>query len=244
MDEAVKAGAMALFGEKYGDSVRVVRIEGFSTELCGGTHVAATGEIGQLKLLSSAGIAAGVRRIEALTGRGASSYLRDLEEQSRAIGAQFKSSVGENLSRVQRLLDDQKALRREVEDLKRKLVTGAGSGSGPQARDIAGVPVLATLLEGATGKELRGHGDVLLDKIGPGVVVLGAREGSKASLLVKVSSGFTDRVHAGNLVRELAPLVEGSGGGRPDMAQAGGKNPAGLEAAMEHAYSLIETALA
>jgi alanyl-tRNA synthetase len=244
MDEAVKAGAMALFGEKYGDSVRVVRIEGFSTELCGGTHVAATGEIGQLKLLSSAGIAAGVRRIEALTGRGASSYLRDLEEQSRAIGAQFKSSVGENLSRVRRLLDDQKVLRREVEDLKRKLVTGAGSGSGPQARQIAGVPVLATLLEGATGKELRGHGDVLLDKIGPGVVVLGAREGDKASLLVKVSSGLTDRVHAGNLVRELAPLVEGSGGGRPDMAQAGGKNPAGLEAALEHAYSLIETALA
>jgi len=242
MDEAVEAGAMALFGEKYGDSVRVVRVGGFSTELCGGTHVDATGEIGQIKLLSSAGIAAGVRRIEALTGRGASDYLRKLEEQSRAIGAVLKNPGDEHLARVTRILSDQKALRREIEDLKRQLVAG-GAGGGPQARDIAGVPVLATLLEGTSGKDLRGHGDVLLDKIGPGVVVLGASEGTKASLLVKVSSDFTDRVHAGNLVRELAPLVEGSGGGRADMAQAGGKNPEGLEAAMEHAYSLIETAL-
>jgi alanyl-tRNA synthetase len=106
------------------------------------------------------------------------------------------------------------------------------------------VPVLATLLEGASGKELRGHGDVLLDKIGPGVVVLGARDGAKASLLVKVSAGLTDRVHAGNLVRQLAPMVDGSGGGRPDMAQAGGKNPDGLEGALERAYELIAESLA
>jgi len=244
MDEAVKGGAMALFGEKYGDSVRVVRVGEFSTELCGGTHVGATGEIGQLKLISNAGIAAGIRRIEAFTGRGACDYLRGLEEQSRAIGAQFKSSADENLSKVQRMLDDQKALRREVETLKGQLVASGGSGPGPQAKDIAGVPVLATLLEGASGKDLRSHGDILLDKIGPGVVVLGARDGAKASLLVKVSSDFTDRIHAGNLVRELAPLVDGSGGGRPDMAQAGGKNPDGLEAAIDQAYVLIGAALA
>jgi alanyl-tRNA synthetase len=243
MDEAVAAGAMALFGEKYGDEVRVVRVGDFSTELCGGTHVGATGEIGQLKLISSGGIAAGVRRVEALTGRGAFDYLRRLEQQSRAIGAQFKSSGDENLTKVQRMLDDQKALRREVEDLKRKLLS-SGSGDGPQAREIGGVPVLATLLEGASGKELRGHGDVLLDKIGPGVVVLGSRDGAKASLLVKVSAALTDRVHAGNLVRQLAPLVDGSGGGRPDMAQAGGKNPDGLEGALERAYELIAESLA
>jgi alanyl-tRNA synthetase len=243
MDEAVKAGAMALFGEKYGDNVRVVRVGGYSTELCGGTHVGATGEIGQLKLVSEGGIAAGVRRLEAFTGRGAFGYLRGLEEQSHAIGAEFKSSSDENLSKVRRVLDEQKNLRREIEALKRKLVAG-GAGSGPAPRTICGVPVLATILEETSGKELRGHGDVLLDKIGPGVVVLGAREGGKASLLVKVSDAFSKKVHAGNVVRELAEMVDGRGGGRPDMAQAGGKNPDGLPGAIERAYELIEDALA
>ena len=243
MDKAVAAGAMALFGEKYGDEVRVVRVGDYSTELCGGTHVGATGEIGQFKLVSEGGIAAGVRRLEAITGRGAFAYLRSLESQSQAIGAQLKSPSDENLQRVRKILDEQKALRKEVEELKRKLVAG-GAGSGPSARDIAGVPVLATVLEDASGKELRGHGDVLLDKVGPGVVVLGARDGAKASLLVKVSSDYTDRLHAGNLVRALAPLVEGSGGGRPDMAQAGGKNPEGLQSAIEKAYELIAESLA
>ncbi|MEE2830152.1 MAG: alanine--tRNA ligase [Myxococcota bacterium] len=243
MEEASQAGAMALFGEKYGDQVRVVRVPGFSTELCGGTHVASTGEIGQIKVVSEGGIAAGIRRVEALTGRGAFEYLRNLEDQSRAIGAQLKTSGSAHVDKITRMLEEQKALRREIDELKKKLVSGGADG-GPQARQVAGVPVLATVIDGASGKELRGHGDVLLDKIGEGVVVLGARDGNKASLLVKVSASLTDRLHAGNLVSELAPIVDGRGGGRPDMAQAGGKKPEGLTDAMDKAYELIGSALA
>ena len=243
MDVATARGAMALFGEKYGDEVRLVEVPGFSVELCGGTHVAATGEIGQLKLTHEGGIAAGVRRIEAFTGRGAFAYLRDLESQAAALGDRLRSKGADTVAKVDRLLDDNKAMRREIEQLKQKLVSGGAAGSGPQARDVAGVQVLATEIDGASGKELRGHADVLLDKLGSGVVVLGARGDGKASLLVKVSKDLTGKLSAGDLVRELATLVGGRGGGRPDMAQAGGKDPAGLPAAIERSYALIEAAV-
>ncbi len=243
MDDAQARGAMALFGEKYGDDVRVVEVPGFSVELCGGTHVAATGEIGQLKLLHEGGIAAGVRRVEALTGRGAFGYLRELDRQSRALGERLRSKGSETIAKVDKLLSDGKAMRREIEQLKQKLVAGGASGSGPQARDVAGVQVLATEIDGASGKELRGHADLLLDKLGSGVVVLGARGGGKASLLVKVSKDLTGRLSAGDLVKELAPIVGGRGGGRPEMAQAGGKDPGALPDAIERSYALVESAI-
>ena len=243
MDEAVARGAMALFGEKYGDVVRLVEVPGYSTELCGGTHARATGQIGLLKITSEAGIAAGVRRIEAVTGRRAFAALQDMARRETELAGLVRARGDEAVEKVGRLLEDRKALQRQVEELKQQLVVAGSGGGGPQARDIGGVQVLATILEGASGKELRGHGDALLDTLGSGVVVLGAAEEGKASLLVKVSKDLTDRVKAGDLVRELAPLVGGRGGGRPEMAQAGGKDPAGLPAALERAYELIAAAL-
>ncbi len=244
MDEAVARGAMALFGEKYGETVRVVEVPGYSTELCGGTHAGATGQIGMLKIVSEGGIAAGVRRIEAVTGRGAFQLLQDLSGREAALTQLLRTPGPEAVDKVTRLLDERKALQRQVEELKQQLVVaGSGSGGGPQARTVAGVQVLATLLEGASGKELRGHGDALMDKLGSGVVVLGANGGGKASLLVKVSKDLCDRVQAGRLVQELAPIVGGRGGGRPDMAQAGGKDPSKLAEALERAHELIGLAL-
>ncbi len=236
-------GAMALFGEKYGDSVRVVQVPGFSTELCGGTHCRGTGQIGLLKIVSEAGIAAGVRRVEAITGRAAFAYLRDLERARATVAERLKTPVDQTVARLDKVLEDRKALRREVETLKQKLVAG-GAGGGPRPVDIGGVSVLAVTLEGASGKELRGHADVLMDQLGEGVVLLGSRDGAKAGLLVKVSKALTGRIRAGDLVKEIAPIVGGRGGGRPEMAQAGGKSPEHLGDALERAKDLIAEALA
>ncbi len=244
MDEARELGAMALFGEKYGDVVRVVQVPGFSTELCGGTHCSATGQIGLVKIVTEAGIAAGVRRIEAITGRGALAWARGLSDREVALAAQLKTPPAEITDKIARLLEDRRALSRQVEDLKQKLVTG-GVGGGPETRTIHGVQVIAAVLDGVDGKELRGHGDALLDKLGSGVVVLGAadHDKGKASLLVKVSRDLTDRVRAGDLVAALAVDVGGKGGGRPDMAQAGGRLPENLAGAIEKAWALVEQAL-
>jgi alanyl-tRNA synthetase len=243
MDDATARGAMALFGEKYGDEVRLVEVPGFSAELCGGTHVAATGAIGLFKIVHEGGIAAGVRRIEAVTGRAAFGVLRELERNDVALGQHLKVRGSDAVERVARLLDDGKALRREIEALKQKLVAGGGVGGGPQTREIAGVRVLTAAVDGATGKELRGHADLLLDRLGSGVVVLGSTVQDKVSLLVKVSDDLTGRIRAGDLVRELAPMIGGRGGGRPEMAQAGGRDPEGLTGALERSHALVEAAM-
>ena len=241
-DEAKDMGAMALFGEKYGDVVRVVQVPGFSTELCGGTHCSATGQIGLMKIVSEGGIAAGVRRIEGITGRGAVVWAREMETRQSALSECLKTPADETLSKVERLLAERRSLQRTIEELKQKLVSGGVDG-GPEVREIGGIKMIASMLDGVTGKELRGHGDALLDKLGSGVVVLGAADGGKASLLVKVSKDLTDRVRAGDLVRTLAAEVGGKGGGRPDMAQAGGREPAKLPAAIEKAWALVEASL-
>jgi alanyl-tRNA synthetase len=243
MDGARAQGAMALFGEKYGDNVRVVQVPGFSTELCGGTHCDATGQIGLLKITSEAGIASGVRRIEALTGRRAFQYLRQLETEQRSLSTLLKAGRDETVTKVERLLEDRKVLRRQVEDLKQKLISGGSDGDGPQPRDVQGVPVLAAEIEGVDSHQLRAHSDLLLEKLGSGVVVLAARSEGKATLLVKISKELTDRLRAGDLVRELAQVVGGKGGGRPDMAQAGGKLPENIPAALEKAYEMVGDAL-
>ncbi len=244
MDGAVARGAMALFGEKYGDVVRLVEVPGYSTELCGGTHCRSTGQIGLLKITSEAGIAAGVRRIEAITGRRAFIAMQDMARRESDLAGLLRARGDDAVEKVARLLDDRKALQREVEELKQRLVVAGSGGGGPQAQTVAGVQVLATVLSGVGGKELRGHGDALLESLGSGVVVLGAEDEGKASLLVKVSRDLCDRLSAGDLIRELAPLVGGRGGGRPEMAQAGGKDPSGLPAAMERAAELVAAALA
>jgi alanyl-tRNA synthetase len=241
--EAKAMGAMALFGEKYGDTVRVVRLPGFSTELCGGTHCRATGQIGLLKIVSEGGIAAGIRRVEAITGRGAFLYLRELEQTRSTLAERLKTPVDRTVQRLDKFLSDRKALQREVDALKQKLLTGGGP-EGPRSEEIGGVQVLAVTLEGASGKELRGHADTLMERLGEGIVLIGSRDGDKAGLLIKVSRSLTDRVRAGDLVREIAPIVGGRGGGRPDMAQAGGRSPEHLGAALEKAKGLIAEALA
>jgi len=244
MDEARALGAMALFDEKYGDVVRVVQVPGYSTELCGGTHCSATGQIGLMKIVTEAGIAAGVRRIEAITGRGALAWAQETASRESALSAQLKAPAAEIGDKISKLMDERKALQRQVEELKQKLVTG-GVGGGPEIREIAGVRMIATVLDGVGGKELRGHGDALLDKLGSGVVVLGAADTAKgkASLLVKVSRDLTGRLKAGDLVRVLAEEVGGKGGGRPDMAQAGGRLPEKLPSAIEKAWVLVEQTL-
>ena len=243
MDDATSRGAMALFGEKYGDEVRLVEVPGFSAELCGGTHVAATGAIGLFKIVHEGGIAAGIRRIEAITGRAAFDYLRTLERNDAALGQQLKVRGQEAVDRVAKLLDDGKALRKEIEALKQQLVVGGGASGGPQSRLVAGVQVLTAAVEGASGKELRGHADLLLDRLGSGVVVLGSAADGKVSLLVKVSGDLTDRIRAGDLVEELAPMIGGRGGGRPEMAQAGGRDPDRLAEALERSLALVEAAV-
>ena len=243
MEGALAEGAMALFGEKYGANVRVVKVQEFSTELCGGTHCQGTGQIGLLKITSEAGIASGVRRIEAITGRRAVEYVRSIEAERRALSSLLKAGRDENVGKVKRLLEERKALRREVDDLKQQMIAGGGDGSGPQARDVHGVPVLATEIVGVNASDLRGHSDLLLEKLGRGVVVLATRSDGKATLLVKISKDLTDRIRAGDVVRELAQLVGGKGGGRPDMAQAGGKQPENIPAALEKAYEMVSAAL-
>ncbi|MCK6526442.1 alanine--tRNA ligase [Myxococcota bacterium] len=239
--EALASGAIALFGEKYGDQVRVVEVPGFSTELCGGIHCENTGQVGLFKVVSETGVAAGVRRIEAVTGRGAEALLRDLDRGRRDLAALLKVPEAEVHARVEKLLEERRGLQRQVDELRQEVLTGGGGG--PVAREVAGVKVLAREIQGADPRELRALGDRFLEALGRGVVVLGIRDDEKATLLVKVSADLTDRVHAGRMVNELARMVGGRGGGRPDMAQAGGQLPGGLPQAIEKAHDLVAAAL-
>jgi alanyl-tRNA synthetase len=237
--DAVASGATALFGEKYGDNVRVVRVGDVSMELCGGTHVVAAGDIGCFKITSEGGIAAGVRRIEAVTGGGALSYVRQLEEEQRKLALLVRAEGGAILDRVERLISRQKELQREVDTLESKLNAGKSADLLAGSREINGVKVLATEVSVEDVKKLRELADTLKDKLGSGILALAADIAGKATLLVAVSSDLTGRFKAGDLVRQMAPEVGGSGGGKPELAQAGGSNPAGIAAALEKLYSLI-----
>ncbi len=231
-DEAVAAGATALFGEKYGDRVRVVRLGEFSMELCGGTHVRAAGDIGLFKIVQETGIAAGVRRIEALTGARALDFIRQEEETLERVASLVKSERGQLEGRLKKLLDQQKELEREVETLQSRLNAGRSAELLEQAREVAGVKVLAARLDDLDGKQLREMSDQLRDRLGSGVIVLGCEKEGKANLLVAVTRDLTDKLHAGRIIKALAEEVGGKGGGRPDLAQAGGNRPEGLAAAL------------
>lgn len=232
-DEALEAGAMALFGEKYGDEVRVLSIGEFSIELCGGVHVNRAGDIGVFKIISETGIASGVRRIEAVTGDGALQWIKDNEDQLTTIADVVKSSKSEAKDKVLQLVERNRLLEKELNQLKAKLAMQAGSDLASSAIDIDGIKVLAHIIEGADVKSLRDTLDQLKNKLGSAAIVLGTSSGDKVSLIAGVTKDQTSRIKAGDLVNAVAIQVGGKGGGRPDMAQAGGTNPAALAAALQ-----------
>jgi alanyl-tRNA synthetase len=232
-DAAIKAGAMALFGEKYGDEVRVIGMGEFSTELCGGTHVARSGDIGFFKIVSESGVAAGIRRIEAVTADGALAWAQAREQELAQIAGLVKSPVPEVSQKLGQVLDHVKSLEKELAKLKAKVAASQGDDLATQARDVKGVKVLAASVEGADAKALRDTVDKLKDKLGSAIIVLGAAEGSdKVALIAGVTADLTAKVKAGELVGLVAGQVGGKGGGRPDMAQGGGTEPAKLSAAL------------
>ncbi|MBP3728839.1 MAG: alanine--tRNA ligase, partial [Lachnospiraceae bacterium] len=244
IEEARKEGAMALFGEKYGDVVRVVKMGEYSTELCGGTHVANTAQIGCFKILSEAGIAAGVRRIEALTAANLLAYYRELEQKLTAAAAAAKTLPEELEKKITQFQSEIKALHQENEQLKAKIAGASLGNIMEQLKTVAGLQLLAMEAEGLDMNGLRNMGDQLRDKLDEGVVVLASAEGEKVNLIVTATEGAIAKgAHAGNLIKQLAPLVGGGGGGRPNMAQAGGKNPAGIREMLEKAEGVLSEML-
>ena len=237
LDEAKKTGAMALFGEKYGETVRVVKMGDFSTELCGGTHVAHTGQIHAFKILSEAGIAANVRRIEALTGEGLMAYYQKTEEDLHQAAKAAKTAPADLKARIEAMTEELKALHSENEKLKARLAKDSLGDVMDRVREINGVKVLAAKVMDADMNNLRSLGDQLKEKLGEGVIVLASSSEGKVSLMATATDGAQKKgAHAGNLIKAIAGLVGGGGGGRPNMAQAGGKNPSGIDAALEKVY--------
>lgn len=239
IDEAMAKGAMALFGEKYGDQVRVITMGEFSTELCGGTHVNRTGDIGVFKLVAETGIAAGVRRVEAVTGQAALSYIAREESVLRSLCELLKTGEDGLLDRVQQLIAQQKSLEKNLDQLKAKMASAAGSDIAAEAVEIAGIKVLARQMEGFNSKTLRDTVDQLKNKLGRAVVVLAAVEDGKVSLVAGVTSDLTAKLKAGDIVNHVALQVGGKGGGRPDMAMAGGSEPAGLDVALKSVSDFV-----
>jgi alanyl-tRNA synthetase len=239
IEQAMESGATALFDEKYGDTVRVVKVGEVSAELCGGTHVRASGDIGLFKIVSESGIAAGVRRIEALTGMGALRYARRLEEDSRKIASLVKAEGGDAVEKVVRLISRQKEMQREIDTLQGRLNASASADLLAGAREIGGVKALAVKVDAADVKGLRELSDTLKDRIGSGVIAIGAEIDGKATLLVAVTKDLTSRFRAGDLIKGIAPIVGGSGGGKPELAQAGGSKPEKLNEALEKLYELV-----
>ncbi len=238
--DAMASGAMALFGEKYGEKVRVVGMGGFSTELCGGIHVGRTGDIGLLKVLSEGGVAAGVRRIEAVTGAGALAYIGELEAQLQKIADLVRGNRADAAGKVEQLQGRIKSLEKELEQLRAKLATGGSKDLVAEAKEVKGIKVLAAQLDGMDAKGLREALDKLKDKLAPAAIVLASVIDDKVTLIAGVTKDLTGRLHAGELVNQVASGVGGKGGGRPDMAQAGGTNPAGLKAALESVPDWVE----
>lgn len=241
LEEAKKTGAMALFGEKYGDTVRVVQMGDFSTELCGGTHVANTSAIVMFKIVSESGIAAGVRRIEALTGQGVFAYYRNLEQELELAAKTVKTEPANLVKKIETMQDEIKALHSENEKLKNKLAKDAMGDVMEQIVEVKGVKLLAIRVPDVDMNGLRTLGDQLKEKLGTGVIVIASAKDGKVNLLTMVmDEAMKMGAHAGNLIKEIAPLVGGGGGGRPNMAQAGGKNPAGIDDAIKKVASVLD----
>jgi alanyl-tRNA synthetase len=242
IDAAQKSGAMMLFGEKYGDDVRVLDI-GSSRELCGGTHVERTGDIGFFKIVAEGGVAAGIRRVEAVTGDNALAWVQAQEATIAAAAAALKAPPSEIEAKIAQLIESAKATERELAKLKAKLASSAGDDLAGSAVDVNGAKVLAVALDGADVKTLRETMDKLKDKLGTAAIVLSAVADGKVTLIAGVTADLTSKIKAGELVNHVAQQVGGKGGGRPDMAQAGGTNPAALPSALGSVKAWVEERL-
>ena len=238
-DEAMKTGATAVFDEKYGENVRVVKMGDFSMELCGGTHINRTGDIGFLKITHESAVAAGVRRIEAVTGREALKYVRKAEEELKESAFLLRVNPSKLSERVEKLLKHQRDLEREIDFLKGKLTVRDSAELLNQVREIRGIRVVTTMVKAPNAKILRDFGDRLRDKIQSGIILLGSKTDNKAMLLCVVTKDLTTKYDAGRIVKEIAPIVGGSGGGRPDMAQAGGSKPENLGKALNKLQEIL-----
>ncbi len=240
IQDAVAKGALAFFGDKYGEQVRVVTVESFSKELCGGTHCRHTGEIGLFRIVSETGVAAGVRRIEAQTGSGAMAMMKKLEAEVRELSDLLKVGPSELVAKTRKVMAQLKDKERELEELKLKMASGSAVAS--TAKTVAGVPVHVQRTDGLDMNGMRALADQLRDKLKSGVVALGAAtEDGKVSLLVVVTKDLSGKVKAGDLIKVMAAEVGGTGGGRPEMAQAGGKDPSKLDASLEKVFGLGRT---
>ena len=239
IEDAQKTGAMMLFGEKYGDVVRVIDI-GSSIELCGGTHVKRTGDIGLFKIVAESGVAAGVRRLEAVTGEGALARMNAQEQQLQQVADAVKAQPHEAATRIGQILDNMKSLEKELAALKSKLASAQGDELLGQAQDVNGVKVLAAKLDGADAAVLRETLDKLKDKLKSAAIVLASVNDGKVSLIAGVTADATAKVKAGELVNFIAQQVGGKGGGRPDMAQAGGTQPEHLAAALASVHAWVK----
>jgi alanyl-tRNA synthetase len=239
-DEAIREGALAFFGDKYGDRVRVVKIGDISTELCGGTHVHASGEIGLFKLHFEGGVAAGVRRVEAFTGEGALELMHSSEDRLREIGALVRGTPEDAADKVRRLLDHQKDLEKEIEKLRGQFEQDQVRELLAKQRAIDGAKVLISQVDNLDAKQLRDVADQLKEKLGSGVIVLASAGETNVNLVATVTKDLTKRYHAGNIIKELAAMLGGGGGGRPDFAQAGGKQPAKIVEVLRRAEELVQ----
>ncbi|MZH05162.1 MAG: alanine--tRNA ligase [Nitrospinae bacterium] len=240
IEEALKEGAMALFGEKYGDQVRVVTVPGFSMELCGGTHVSATGDIGLFRIVSEGGIASGVRRIEAVTGKTAYEKVHSEYGTLAAIRSLLKAPSDEEVSKLKKLLDKNRELEKEIIALKEKMISGNESSDQDNIQKLGNVSLLIKNLDGTDAKTLRTYIDNAKNKLQSGIVVAGSVTGGKVAMAAGVTKDLTDKFHAGNIIKEIAAIVGGSGGGRPDMAQAGGTHTDKLDEALKKAEEIIK----
>ncbi|WP_026841612.1 alanine--tRNA ligase [Citrifermentans bremense] len=236
--DALAAGATALFGEKYGDVVRVVKVGDVSSELCGGTHVHGAGEIGFFKIISEAGIAAGVRRIEAQTGSGALAVVHGMEDEQRGIATLLKAEGGTVLDKVEKLVAGQRELQKELETLQARLNASKSADLIQQVREQNGIKILSVKVEG-DAKGLRELSDTLKQRIGSGIIVLGTSDAARANLLVAVTADLSARWKAGDIIKAIAPIVGGNGGGKPELAQAGGSKPEHLAEALEAVYQIV-----
>ena len=255
-DEAIKAGAMALFGEKYGDDVRVLSLgdplEGgklggamdkpYSVELCGGTHVERTGDIALFKIVSEGAVAAGIRRVEAVTGEAARAYLETHAGYTRKAADMLKAKPEDVPARIETLMAERKRLEKELSEAKKQLALGGGGGSS-KPEDIGGVPFIGRVLDGVSGKDLRGMLNEQIQSLGSGIVAFVAKDGGKVAVAVAVSDDRIDTYSAATLVNAGAEKVGGRGGGKPGMAQAGGNNPEGADDALEEIKSAIKAAI-
>ncbi|NTW66187.1 MAG: alanine--tRNA ligase, partial [Nitrospirae bacterium] len=240
IDQAIATGAMALFDEKYGDKVRVVTVKDVSKELCGGTHAQASGDIGLFKIVSETGIAAGVRRLEILAGRRAYQTVRKEEQNLREISQLLKASDPDVVGRVERLIIQLKDAEKELDRLKHKMQASEAGAIVSDVKVIKGVRVLVRRVENMDPKDLRDFGDKLRNNIKSGILALGLAKDDKVSIVVMVSKDLVPRFHAGNLIKEMAAVLGGTGGGKPDLAQAGGKDPSKLDAALQELYAAVE----